>query len=230
MQLMTAKPSMPELTATVEDYLKAIYHIELGGGAASKADVAQRMGVASASVSGMVTRLADQGLVSHERYGPVTLTDSGRRAALRTIRRHRLIETYLTRVFGYSWDRVHEEAERLEHAASDELVDCMAAALGEPRVDPHGAPIPTREGVVDETVYRSLDSLAAGDRAVVARISEHDSAVLRYVDELGLRPGAEVRIAERAPFGGPITIEVDGAVRIVGPSLAAEVLVSPATD
>ena len=217
----------PYLSATAEDYLKAIYHIELGGDAASKADVAQRMGVASASVSGMMGRLAQQGLVRHERYGPVTLTEAGRRAALRTIRRHRLIETYLTVVFGYPWDRVHAEAERLEHAASDELVDCMAAELGEPDVDPHGAPIPTRDGVVNETVLRTLDGLNTGEMAVVARISEHDSAVLRYLDELGLRPGTEVILTERAPFGGPITLDVAGTVRIIGPSLAAEIMVSP---
>lgn len=217
----------PDLSATVEDYLKAIYSIELGGNAASKADVAQRMGVASASVSGMMGRLAQQGLVVHERYGPVTLTEAGRRAALRTIRRHRLIETYLTEVFGYPWDRVHAEAERLEHAASDELVDCMAAALGEPDVDPHGAPIPTRDGIVNETVHRTLDTMPAGERAVVVRIAEDDSAVLRYLEELGLKPGTEVTLVDRAPFGGPITLEVAGTLHVIGPPLAAEIMVSP---
>ena len=222
---MTADPPTPDLTASVEDYLKAIYHLEQGGGAATTADVAQRVGVASASVSGMVRRLAEQGLVSHERYRGVVLTDVGRRAALRTIRRHRLIETYLTQRLGYPWDRVHDEAERLEHAASDELVDRMAAALGEPTVDPHGAPIPTREGAVDETVHRALDTLEVGARARVTRVSERDPAVLRYLDELGLRPGAAVELSARAPFGGPITVEVNGVTRVIGPALAAEILV-----
>lgn len=226
---MTAEPSAPGLTASVEDYLKAIYHIEQGGSAASTADVAQRVGVASASVSGMVRRLAEQGLVSHVRYHGVTLTEAGRRAALRTIRRHRLIEAYLVQVFGYPWDRVHDEAERLEHAASDELIDRMAAALGEPAVDPHGAPIPTREGTVAEPVPRALDTLEVGDRARVARVSEHDAGVLRYLDELGLRLGAEVRLAARAPFGGPITLEVAGAVHLIGPALAGRIMVGPAS-
>ena len=225
---MTAEPATPGLTASAEDYLKAIYHIERGGGAATTADIAQRLGVAAPSVSGMVRRLADQGLLAHEPYRGVTLTDAGRRAALRTIRRHRLIETYLTQALGYSWDRVHDEAERLEHAASDELVDRMAAALGEPAVDPHGAPIPTREGTVDDPVHRTLDALEVGERARVARVSEHDAAVLRYLDELGLRPGAAVQVTARAPFGGPITVEVSGVPRIIGPALAAQIMVTPA--
>ena len=139
-----------EPTGPVEDYLKAIYEIELGGDAAATNDIAQRLAIAPASVSGMVRRLADQGLVSYERYRGVRLTSSGRRVALRTLRRHRVIETYLVRALGYPWDRVHDEAERLEHAASDELIDRMAAALGDPAFDPHGAPIPSRDGAVDE--------------------------------------------------------------------------------
>ena len=228
---MAAESTEPGLTASVEDYLKAIYHVEQGGGAATTADIAQRVGVAAPSVSGMVRRLAEQGLVSHERYHGVVLTEVGRRAALRTIRRHRLIETYLTQALGYEWDRVHDEAERLEHAASDELVDRMAAALGEPTVDPHGAPIPTREGTVDEPVLRSLAALAAlavGERARVARVSEHDAAVLRYLDELGLRPGAAVQLTARAPFDGPITLKVGGATRIIGPALAGRIMVGAA--
>ncbi|HVL62504.1 MAG TPA: metal-dependent transcriptional regulator, partial [Microbacterium sp.] len=140
----------PELSAPVEDYLKAIYDLERSGSAAGTNELAARLGIAPASVSGMVRRLADQGLITHERYRGVRLTDEGRRAALRTIRRHRIIEAYLTQALGYAWDLVHDEAERLEHACSDELVDRMAAAIGEPLHDPHGDPIPTREGTVDE--------------------------------------------------------------------------------
>jgi DtxR family Mn-dependent transcriptional regulator len=132
------------LTGPVEDYLKAIYTIGNGSGAAPTNEIAQRLAIAPASVTGMVRRLAEQGLLAYERYRGVRLTEAGRRAALRTLRRHRVIEAYLTRALGYSWDRVHDEAERLEHAASDDLVDRMAAMIGEPEVDPHGAPIPTR--------------------------------------------------------------------------------------
>lgn len=227
---MTAEPIARDLTASVEDYLKAIYHSEQAAGSASTAEVAQHLGVASASVSGMVRRLAELGLVSHERYRGVSLTGAGRRAALRMIRRHRLIETYLTQALGYPWDRVHDEAERLEHAASDELVDRMAEALGEPAVDPHGAPIPTREGRVVERAVRALDALGVGERARVARVSERDAAVLRYLDELGLRPGAEVQLTARAPFGGPITVEVGGTARVIGPALAMHVMVGEAAS
>jgi DtxR family Mn-dependent transcriptional regulator len=132
------------LSAPVEDYLKAIYSIGKGSEPAATNEIAQRLAIAPASVTGMVRRLADQGLLAYERYRGVKLTESGRRAALRTVRRHRVIEAYLTQALGYPWNRVHAEAERLEHAASDELVDRMAATIGEPEVDPHGAPIPTR--------------------------------------------------------------------------------------
>ena len=125
-----------DVTAPVEDYLKVIYEIERLSGAAATTDIAHRLAIAPASVSGMVRRLAEQGLLAHERYRGVRLTDEGRRIALRMLRRHRIIEAYLTQALGYAWDRVHDEAERLEHAASDELVDRMAAAMGEPSVDP----------------------------------------------------------------------------------------------
>ena len=223
---MTAEPPLPELTASAEDYLKAIYAAERGGDAAATNDLAQRLGVAPASVSGMVRRLAEQGLLTYERYRGARLTDEGRRVALRTLRRHRILESYLTAVLGYSWDRVHEEAERLEHAASDELIDRMAAALGDPAFDPHGAPIPTREGTVDETMHPALADLEVHEQARVARVVEHDAGVLRYLDELGIRPGADVVVMARAPFGGPITVQVGGEVQLIGPALAAQVLVA----
>ena len=139
---MTSPKSQP-LTAPVEDYLKVIFELEAAG-AASTNDIAAELGIAPASVSGMVRRLAEQGLIAHQPYRGVRLTSAGRKAALRTIRRHRVIEAYLTTALHYPWDRVHEEAERLEHAASDELIDRMAEAIGEPATDPHGAPIPAR--------------------------------------------------------------------------------------
>lgn len=224
---MTPRPDDDKLTAPVEDYLKAVYEIERGEGAAATNDLAQRLGVAPASVSGMVRRLAEQGLLAYERYRGVRLTAAGRRAALRTLRRHRVIEAYLTTALGYPWDRVHEEAERLEHAASDELIDRMAAALGEPTVDPHGAPIPTRDGAVDETPHRSLADIPAGEPARVVRVSDEDASMLRYLAELGIRPGAIVRVAGRAPFDGPITLAVGDAECVVGPLLATQVLVEP---
>jgi DtxR family Mn-dependent transcriptional regulator len=215
----------PALTEPVEDYLKAVYEVERAAGAATTNDLAQRLGVAPASVTGMVRRLAAQGLLEHEPYRGVRLTADGRRAALRTLRRHRVIESYLTTVLGYPWDGVHDEAERLEHAASDELIDRMARALGEPTVDPHGAPIPTRDGAVDETPHRARAALPVGTRARVARVREEDPARLRYLAELGIRPGAALRVLACAPFDGPITLEVGESECVVGRPLAEQVLV-----
>lgn len=218
------------LTAPVEDYLKAIYAIGKGTGAAATNEIAQRLALAPASVSGMVRRLADQGLLAYERYHGVKLTESGRRAALRTLRRHRVIEAYLSQALGYPWDRVHDEAERLEHAASDELVDRMAATIGEPEFDPHGAPIPTRDGAVDETEYTSLADLAIGVPGVVMRVTDEDPAMLRYLGELSVVPGKRVTVRARAPYGGPITLTVGRQELSIGPALAAHVLTAPVTD
>ncbi|MFL5466640.1 MAG: metal-dependent transcriptional regulator [Gemmatimonadaceae bacterium] len=224
------------LTAPVEDYLKAIYSIGKGTGAAATNEIAQRLALAPASVSGMVRRLADQGLLAYERYHGVRLTESGRRAALRTLRRHRVIEAYLAEALSYPWDRVHAEAERLEHAASDELIDRMAATIGEPEVDPHGAPIPTRDGAVDETEYRSLAELGTGASGVVVRVEDEDPEMLRYLAELSIVPGKRITVKARAPFEGPITLAVGagaGAARqelSIGPALAARVHVAPLAD
>ena len=225
-----AAPKREPLTGPVEDYLKAIYAFERDGRAAATNDIAQRLAIAPASVSGMVQRLADQGLVTYERYHGVRLTAAGRRAALKTIRRHRVIEAYLVRALGYGWDGVHEEAERLEHAASDTLIDRMAAAIGEPLTDPHGAPIPTREGTIDETPHESLADAAIGSRKRVVSVGDEDPGMLRYLDSLGLRPGAEVTLTDRAPYDGPLTIEVGSTTQQVGAALASRVLVSSTAD
>lgn len=218
------------LTGPVEDYLKAIYELGRGNVSVATNDIAQRLDLTPASVSGMVRRLADQGLVAYERYRGVTLTDSGRRAALRTLRRHRVIEAYLSGALDYPWDRVHAEAERLEHAASDELVDRMAAAIGEPVVDPHGAPIPSREGLMDETEYLSLAELGAGYGAKVVRVSDDDPEMLRYLGELAIKPGAELVVISKAPYDGPISLRVSGSLLSIGPALASQVLVAPLLD
>ena len=230
LELMTGGSTSDSLTAPVEDYLKAIYALGRGTGAVATNDIAQRLLIAPASVSGMVRRLAEQGLLSYERYRGVKLTERGRRAALRTLRRHRIIESYLSKALSYPWDRVHAEAERLEHAASDELVDRMAAAIGEPNVDPHGAPIPSREGTMDETEYFPLAELGAGLGVRVVRVSDEDPEMLRYLAEIGIIPGVEVLIVSKAPFSGPISLRIGAALQSIGPSLAAQVLVEPLTD
>jgi DtxR family Mn-dependent transcriptional regulator len=227
LRLESAPGEDDSLTGPVEDYLKAIYEIGRGSVSVATNDIAQKLSLTAASVSGMVRRLADQGLLSYERYRGVTLTDSGRRAALRTIRRHRVIEAYLSQALAYPWDRVHDEAERLEHAASDELVNRMADAIGEPVVDPHGAPIPSREGLMDETVHLPLAELGAGYGARVVEVSDDDPEMLRYLGELGIVPAAEVVVLAKAPFEGPITLRVAGVKLSIGPSLAAQVMVEP---
>jgi DtxR family transcriptional regulator, Mn-dependent transcriptional regulator len=221
-----APKPLPELTGPVEDYLKAIYELERSGEPAETNAIARLLGFAPASVSGMVRRLARQGLITHERYHGARLTAAGRRAALKTVRRHRVIEAYLTSALDYSWDRVHDEAERLEHAASDELIDRMAAAIGEPETDPHGAPIPTREGTLQERSVVPLSSLDTGETARVERVSDRNGERLRYLAELGIVPGTKVQIIGREPFGGPIALRVHNATRPIGPELASQVLVA----
>jgi DtxR family transcriptional regulator, Mn-dependent transcriptional regulator len=216
----------PVLTEPVEDYLKAIYELETRHGAAATTDVAHALAVAPASVTGMIRRLATQGFLDHVPYKGVQLTPLGRKAALRTIRRHRILETYLTKVLGYPWDRVHDEAERLEHAASDDLIACMAAALGDPTADPHGAPIPTVDGEVDERAHRTLADLGVGETARMVRVvTDKNAALLRYLAEIALQPGVEVTLLSRAPFDGPLTLRIGSAEPIVGPNLASQVLV-----
>lgn len=223
------KIPLPPLTAPVEDYLKAIYELESRMGSAATSDVAEALDVAPASVTGMIRRLATQGYLEHEPYRGAKLTDTGRRAALRTIRRHRILESYLTGVLAYPWDKVHDEAERLEHAASDELIERMAVALGHPTSDPHGAPIPTAEGTVAEPSQRTLADVVVGETATMVLVSDKDASLLRYLAEIGLQPGADVTVVARAPFDGPVTLRIDGVDNQVGPRLAEQVLVSSAT-
>jgi DtxR family Mn-dependent transcriptional regulator len=217
---MTADIQREPLTRSAEDYLKAIYHLTTGGPAASTNDLAQALDLAPASVSGMLRRLAEQGLVDHEPYKGVTLAPEGRRVALRMLRRHRLIEAYLVAHLGYSWDTVHEEAERLEHAVSDTLIERMAKVLGDPQEDPHGDPIPGPDGSLAELVYVPLANLAVGDRAEIRRVTTSQPDRLRYLGATGLTPGTEVELVGREPFQGPLRLRVGEREQIIGNELA----------
>ena len=221
---MNATLSADALTRSVEDYLKAIYRLSPEGRTASTSEIAHLLELSPPSVSGMVKRLSELGLLEHLPYKGVQLTAGGRRAALRMVRRHRLIEAYLVEFLGYSWDTVHEEAERLEHAVSDVLVERMAVALGHPAVDPHGDPIPTADGSIQELASTPLASLDVGDTVEIVRVAEGDSERLRYLATLGLRPGAVLTVLDRQPFGGPVTIESRGEIQVVGQSLAQVLL------
>ena len=213
------------LTGQAEDYLKVMYHLERSGAAAATSDIAAELGVAPASVSGMLQRLARLGLVRVERYRGARLAPPGRRIALQLIRRHRIIESFLATTLGYSWDDVHAEAERLEHAASTELVERMAASLGHPTTDPHGAPIPTPEGRVNERLLRSIAELRLNERARVVLMRDRDPAFLRYLAGVGLRPGVEITVVAIAPFDGPVELRVSRKRVSIGASAAGRVFV-----
>jgi DtxR family Mn-dependent transcriptional regulator len=213
-------------TISVEDYVKAIYELSRPSGSAAASDVAGRLKVAPPSVSAMVRRLVGQGLVSHEPYRGLHLTKKGRSVALQLVRRHRVIEAYLVTALGYAWDEVHSEAERLEHAASPELINRMAAAIGEPAVDPHGAPIPTAHGKLEEPKHRRLGDLVPGERARILHVEDEDPELLRYLASMRVMPGAAVRCLKKEPYDGPLTIRVGSRNHILGPSLAARIFVS----
>jgi len=221
---MHVSPATDTLTRSVEDYLKAIYRLSPEGRPASTNQIAHLLELSAPSVSGMVKRLSELGLLEHLPYKGVQLTADGRRAALRMVRRHRLIEAYLVEFLGYSWDTVHEEAERLEHAVSDTLVERMAVALGHPSVDPHGDPIPSADGAIEELASTPLATLQVGDTAEIVRVCESDSERLRYLATLGLRPGAVVTVLDRQPFSGPVTVETHGEVQVIGQALAQVLL------
>ena len=216
---MNAVVQHEPLTRSVEDYLKAIYRLTPEGRAAGTSEIANLLELAPASVSGMVKRLSEHGLLEHVPYKGVQLTEEGRRAALRTIRRHRLIEAYLVAFLGYTWDTVHDEAERLEHAVSDQLVERMASVLGHPSVDPHGDPIPDVDGAIHEPASTPLSELPEGILVELRRVDESDPERLRYIASIGLQPGVRVLVVDRQPFHGPITIEVEGQSHVIGHEL-----------
>lgn len=203
-------PSTPGLSPSVEDYLKAIYGLSEGGEAASTSAIAEALAVQPASVTGMVKRMAESGLLEHVLYRGVRLTALGQREALKVLRRHRIIETYLCERLGFSWDDVHDEAERLEHAASDSLVERMAAALGSPSHDPHGAPIPTSCGQIEETDSATLADAAPGQEVRVRAVRDEDAAWLRSVEAKGLTPGARLRVEPRQPAPDHVAVRVGG--------------------
>lgn len=216
------------LTRSVEDYLKTIYHLSLKGAPAGTNDIAHALELSPPSVSGMVKRLAEQGLLAHAPYKGVELTGAGRRLALRMVRRHRVLETYLVEFLGYDWDTVHEEAERLEHAVSDALIERMAAALGHPQVDPHGDPIPQADGSIEEQVFTPLSEVALGTPVVIRRVDASHADRLRYLAGLGLKPGTHLVVVDQQPFHGPLTIRTELQDHVIGYELATALLCAPA--
>jgi DtxR family Mn-dependent transcriptional regulator len=201
-------------TEAVEDYAKAIHALARhGDGPVGTSALADRLGVSPGTVTSMLKRMAALGLVEHEPYHGVTLTPAGEKVALEVIRHHRLIEAYLAEALGMPWDRVHDEAEVLEHYISEELEERMAEALGDPAVDPHGDPIPDRRLSLRLDEGATLAEFESGRRGVLQRVSDSDPEMLRYLDERGIRPGVTLTVREREPFGGATVVEVEGGAR-----------------
>jgi DtxR family Mn-dependent transcriptional regulator len=224
---VSALPKASSVSPVVEDYLKAIYKLESDSGSAVSTNaLAKSLKVTPASASDMVRRLADAGHVAHARYHGVTLTESGRRIALGVVRRHRLLELYLSEALGMPWDRVHDHAEVLEHAVSEELEELIAAKLGHPERDPHGDPIPDREGRMPEERTCRLSDLPVGVDAVLVRVSDADPRMLRHLSTLGVALGDRVEVLERQPFGGGLQVRFSGRVHIVGQELAEAISVT----
>lgn len=215
----------------VEDYLKIIYKLKKSGEKPDRVTtslIAERMGVAAASVTNMVKRLADMKLLKHTPYRGVELTRAGEEKAIEIIRHHRLLELYLSRALGYPWDEVHAEADRLEHVISEEFEQRIDQILGHPTTDPHGEPIPTKQGKIRKSAYSRLSELEPGQPAVIRCVSDCSAEMLRYMDQLGLRLGTVVEVREKAPFEGPLILWIDSAKeQHLGLEVAHHIFVDP---
>jgi DtxR family Mn-dependent transcriptional regulator len=216
------------ISVAVQDYAKAIYSLQGRSDLpVSTSSIADRLGVSPASASAMVKRLESLGLAKHEPYHGVLLTPAGERVALEVIRHHRLLELYLAEALGMSWDRVHEEAEVLEHAISPELSALIAEKLGNPTHDPHGDPIPTAEGEIEEGSSRPLSELLPGAKGIFVRVSDSDSEMLRYLSQRGIAPGDHLEVLERQPFDGPLLVRFASGDHALGGGLVRMMRVTP---
>ncbi len=225
---LTAQPGLRGTTPAVQDYLKVIYKLQQRERPVPTAAIAERLGLSSAAVSKMLKHLAALRLVEHHRYQGVTLTPPGEQIALEVIRHHRLLELYLVEAFGLPWDRVDAEAEVLEHVLSEEVEGRIATLLGHPTRDPHGDPIPGRDGSVADDTHRSLAEVPTGGQVRVVRVPDRDPRLLRYLGEIGLVPEADVRVVRREPLDGPLHIRLGDAAeqRVIGRDIAERIAVS----
>jgi len=215
-----------ELTDAIQDYLKEIYKLEAAGRRATTSALAERLEVSPPSVTSMLKKLASLGLVEHRRYHGATLTDAGERVALEVIRHHRLLEQYLVETLGLPLDAVHAEADRLEHALSEELEAHIDRTLGFPTSDPHGDPIPGPDLRIAQNRTTPLSTLETGAKATVSRVPDGDGELLRYLSKLKLTPGSRLEVRESGPFDGPVTVRVGGADHAISRELAAKIAVS----
>ncbi|WP_010542078.1 metal-dependent transcriptional regulator [Dietzia alimentaria] len=214
---------LTDLTPTMQAYLMAVHSLGSGGDPVTSGALAERLGASPSTVTEGVRKMVALGLADHRPYAPVTLTDVGRSLAVAMVRRHRILETFLARCLDYSWDEVHAEADALEHVVSDRFVDALDSFLDHPRRDPHGDPIPTRDGRVDPVGDLPLDEAPEGATGVVTRVSDRDNTVLRHLAEIGLRPDSEVAVVSRQVELGVISVELRGREVQVGTPVAAAV-------
>ena len=214
------------LSEAVQDYLKAIYKLQEASGVVTTSALAEAMGVSAPSATGMVKKLAGLKLVRHNPYQGVQLSKAGEKMALEVIRHHRLLELYLAEALGYPWDKVHEEAERLEHVISEEFEEKIFQALGRPTRDPHGEPIPGKDGTVEAAVLGPLADLEPGATGIISQVSNPDAEMLRYLGARGLVPNTVVEVLEKAPFNGPITVKTGEASHVLGRELARHIQVA----
>ena len=224
--MLGAPPTDVRLTRSQEDYLKSLYLLGGGERPVPTRELAQRLGISSPSVSEMVTRLTAHGLVEHDRYRGQQLTREGRKVALELVRHHRLLEMFLVRVLGYRWDEVHEEAERLEHVISERMEQRIFDLLGRPELDPHGHAIPSLGGKVRTVSHRALSEAHAGEKVLVAGVSDEDSGKLRELERRGLMPGTRVTVVAQSEFEGPIEVRIKGRRESLPLGLARAVFVS----
>ncbi len=214
------------ISQAMEDYLKAIYKLQLQNEQVPTTTLADYMGIAPASVTNMCKKLANMNLLAYEPYQGVKFTPMGQKVALEIVRHHRLVELYLAEALGVPWDQVHEEAEKLEHVISEDLEDRMAAVLGDPKFDPHGAPIPTRSGKIFRPDSDYLVNMEPGDKLVVVEVDDEDPELLRYLGKLGIYPGTEILLLFQAPFDGPLTLNIGGETHNLGYPAAKSVKVA----
>ena len=222
------------LSEAVQDYLKTVYKLQNGRegeNTVTTSLIAERMGVSAASATNMVKKLAEMHLAEHTPYQGVTLTPTGEKMALEILRHHRLLELYLAEALGYSWDEVHAEAERLEHAISEDFEDRIDQLLGHPSTGAHGEPIPTKQGSIQKTNYRRLADLDAGQTAVVRQVSDHSSEMLRYIGQIGIELGLRLKVEEKAPFDGPMRLHLkDETEHHLGIEVARHIYVDSVQD
>lgn len=211
------------LSQSVEDYLKVIYVLETEGTGATTTNIAEMMNVSSASVTNMLKKLAASNFIEHKSYKGAALTEAGRKIALEILRHHRLLELYLKEVMGYSWDEVHDEAEKLEHHISEQFEDKIAELLNHPTHDPHGDPIPTKDGVVPEKARLAVCDAEINKPYLIGRVKDQDPELLRYLEKTGVIPGVKLVVLDKAPFDGPIKVVLEDEEVTLGNAIAQQI-------